>query len=73
MTVTHASLSEDDVIGLHLGTAPLGHGHFEAAIVADVNMKRCLGEVVMLVKFLGQASGVRNGEDLYSFRNSCSA
>ena len=58
MTVAHASL-RDDMVGkrLYLGTAPLEHGHFQTTIVADVNVERCLPEVVMIMKFLRQAFG----------------
>ena len=58
VTVAHAPFG-DDMVGerLHLGTAPLQHGHFEATVVADVNMERCLSKVVVVVEFLRQALG----------------
>lgn len=58
VAMTDAALG-DDVVGkrLHLGTATLEYGDFETAVMADVNMKRGLGEVVVIVEFLGQAPG----------------
>ena len=54
--VTHAALGYD-MVGerLYVGTASLQHGHFQTAVVADVNMERRLREVMVRVEFLRQA------------------
>jgi hypothetical protein len=56
VAVAHASLG-DDVVGkcFHFGTASLEHGHFQTTVVVEMNMERCLREIVVIVKVLGQA------------------
>ena len=56
VTVTHTALG-DNVVSkrLDLGTAPLQHGHFETAIVADMHVQRGLRKMMMVMEFLCQA------------------
>jgi hypothetical protein len=56
VTVAHAALG-DDVIGkrLHLGTTSPKYRHFQTAVMADVDMERGLGEMVVFVEILREA------------------
>src|SRR5579871_6142004 len=58
LTMAHAALG-DDVVGerFHLSAASAQHRHLEATFAVDMNVKRCLCEIVMLMKVTGQALG----------------
>jgi hypothetical protein len=55
MTMAHAALG-NHVIGecLDLGASSPQDGHLKTGIVVDVHVKRCLGEIVVIVEILGQ-------------------
>jgi hypothetical protein len=43
--------------GLHLGSGTFQHGHLETAVMIEMNMKRRLGEAVVIVEVLGEPLG----------------
>src|ERR1700722_9605136 len=58
VAMAHAPLGNHMVSEcLHIRTAALQHGYFEAAFMADMNVKRRLRQVMVIVEFLRQALG----------------
>ena len=51
LPVAHATFG-DDVIGelLHVGAASLEHCHLHATVVIQMNVQRCLREIVVIVE-----------------------
>jgi hypothetical protein len=56
MTVANAAFG-NDVVGkmLHVGAAAFEHGHLHATVVVQMNVQRCLREVMVIVKVGGKA------------------
>ena len=58
MAVAHAAFG-DHLVGerLDLGAAALEHGDFEAACLIEMDVQRCLRQIVMVVETLRQPLG----------------